>query len=252
MPEKVTLEAVAAPMPWVLSLLSMDVARAFYDMMGIEPAIHDKLHAALRGATLETRRELVQALLQKRPGPALASFCGYVEGRIGEGPTNHLSWWLQRVFAHEQETHDALFQWSWVLRRCLRQGEEGWRQLALPKQLSDELPRRFAAAVDVNEFRKRLATIQAQPLSDWDLHIYASQPYDFDDDPEGATLTDPFSMFVETVRNYQEYRFWAWILRALSPDQQTALRDKAMDFARSAELTSVKSLIQPSALDIGL
>lgn len=252
MPEKVTLEAAAAPNPWVFALLSTDVARAFYDMMGIQPAIHDKLHAALRSAILATRKEFVQALLEKRPGPALASFCGYVEGRIGEGPTNHLSWWLQRVFLYGPETHDALYQWTWVLRFCRREGEEGWRQLALPKQVSDEALRCFAAAIDVNEFDKRQAAIEAHPLSDWDLHIYASQPYDFDEDHPEGTWPDPFSIFVQTVRYYQGYRFWAWMLRALSPDQQTALRNKAMEFARSAELTSVKSLVHPSALDIGL
>jgi hypothetical protein len=251
MPDKVTLEAAAALMPWVFALLSMDVARAFYDMMGIEPGIHDRLHGALRSATLATRKELVQALLQNQPRPTLASFCGHVEGRIGEAPANRLSWWLQRVFADGLETHSSLRSWTHVLRYCKREGDDGWSRLGLPKQVSDESARRFAAAIDVDEFRKRADVLEARPLSDWDLHIYASQPYDFDDDPEGA-WPDPFTVFSRTVRYYQGYRFWAWMLRVLSPDQQTLLRDKAMDFARNAELTSVKSLVHPSALDIGL
>ena len=65
----------------------------------------------------------------------------------------------------------------------------------------------------------------------------ASQTYDFDDDREGPSR-NPSTEVSLTVGVYQQYLFWAWALRALTPEQQTKLRDKALEIVRTGELPS--------------
>lgn len=139
-----------------------------------------------------------------------------------------------------------------LLFHCQREGDETWRQLAFPKQMSTEASKRLTAAVDVKEYYRRCDRLDAEPLSDWDLHMYASTPCDFDDDLEGYGSSNPFTKISLTLRNYQRYQFWAWALRLLDEDHQTRLREKALEIVQVEELTWIKDLVHPSELDIGL
>jgi hypothetical protein len=251
MRQTVSLEAAAEGHEWVFALLTLDVVRAFYDMMGLDPAFHAGLHGALRDATVLTRKELVRAPVEGGPKPALTSFCRHVEGLAGEAATEHLAWWLQHVSESSAEAHRALRRWMHVMRDCQREEDASWRQLAFPQALSTEASMRFVRSVDPREFARRRDALEGRPLSDWDLHMYASKTYDFDEDREGTGAT-PLTHVALTVRAYQQYQFWAWALRALTPDEQTRLRDSALAVARALELTSVNDLVHPSALDIGL
>jgi len=250
MQQKVQLETAAIRREWVFSFLTLDVVRAFYDMMGIDPTFHAGLNLALRDATLATRTEIVQALLSGGPKPTLATFCRHVESLTGSAATAHLAWWLQHVFDAEQ-IHNAMDDWEQVFRHCQREGHEAWRQLPFPKDLSNESLKRFATSADRKEYYRRCDELEAHPLSDWDLHMYASQTYDFDDDLEGS-WPNPMTKVFLTLAAYQQFQFWAWVLRVLTPEQQTRLREKALEIARTAELTFVKDLVHPSALDVGL
>jgi hypothetical protein len=251
MRQKVSLEAAAEGHEWVFALLTLDVVRAFYDLMGLDPAFHAGLQRALRDATVATRKEIVEALVHGGPKPTLTSFCRHVERVAGDAATDHLAWWLQNVFDYNTQTHKALSAWTYVMRRCQREDDASWRQLAFPEALSSEASTRFTRAVDATEFSRRRDALEARPLSDWDLHMYASKTYDFDQDTEG-TGSSPLTRVSATLRAYQEYQFWAWALRALPADGQTRLRESALGVARALELTSVKDLVHPSALDIGL
>jgi hypothetical protein len=251
MQQNATLETAAARREWVFAFLTLDVVRAFYDLMGLDTAVEAGLQGALRDATLVTRRQIVDALVTGGPKPTLAAFCRYVEGSVGAAASEHLVWWLQHVFDAEAQTHRALDRWSRVLRHCQREGDGGWRQLAFPEPLSNEASSRFAAAVDVKEYHRRREYLEARPLSDWDLHMYASQTYDFDQDMEGA-WPNPFTHVSGTIRAYQQSRFWAWVLRALDTGERIRLREGALAIAGAAGLASIKDLADPSTLDIGL
>jgi hypothetical protein len=251
MQQKVTLESAALDRQWVFPLLTLDVVRPFYDLMGLNQQAQAGLQKALRATTLATRKQLVEALVNQGPPPTLASFCQDLEGRIGASTAEHLGWWIRRVLHKEVQAHIPVSDWQDLLRRCRREGEESWRRLPFPGQLSAEASERFAASIDRKEYKRSEEALEDRPLSDWDLHMYASQPYDFDDNREGPSRT-PSTEVSLTVRTYQQYLFWAWALRALTPEQQTKLREKALEIVQTDKLPWIKDLVQPSALDIGL
>jgi hypothetical protein len=139
------------------------------------------------------------------------------------------------------------------LRHC-RHESTLWHRLNFPEELSEESLSRFRTALNVKEFYRREEELKAQPLSDWDLHMYASQLYVFEaDDIEGGG-PDPFGAILDTIRDYQGYCFWAWVLRTLSPSQLDRLREAALRIVREEELKSVKEheFPHPALLGIGL
>ena len=249
--EKTTLESAAKDRQWVFPLLTLDVVRPFYDLMGLAQEAQAGLQMALRAATLATRKQLVEALTNQGPSPTLASFCQDLEGRIGPSVAEHLAWWIRHVFYREVQAHIPVDDWSDLLRRCHRKGERSWRRLPFPGHLSAEALRRFGASLDRQEFKRLDAELDDRPLSDWDLHMYASQTYDFEDPLEGPGGKPSTEVYL-TVGVYQQYVFWAWLLRALTPEQQTKLWDKALEIVRTGKLPWIKDLVHPSALDIGL
>lgn len=249
--QTLTLEAAAVGRESVFAMLTLDVVRVFYELMGFNPQAQARLQGALRDATLTVRKEIVDALVNGSPKPTMATFCRPVEASLGTGTTEHLVWWLQNVYHAEPQSQIPLQDWTHLLRHCHREGDEGWRRLPFPPHLAAEAFRRFAMSVDVKEYEGRVDQIEARPLSDWDLHMYASQTYDFDGDLEGG-WPNPLDRVASTVSVYQRYGFWAWVLRVLAPQQQLKLRDKAFEIAKSDELNSIKELVPPSALDIGL
>jgi hypothetical protein len=251
MQQKVTLESAALDRQWVFPLLTLDVVHSFYDLMGLNQEAQAGLQKALRATTLATRKQLVEALVNQEPPPTLGSFCQDLEGRIGTATADHLAWWIRRVLHKEVQAHIPVQDWRDLLRRCRREGEESWRRLPFPGHLSAEAAERFAASIDGQEYDRREEALEHQPLSDWDLHMYASQNYDFADPPEGPSRR-PSTEVSLTVGVYQQYLFWAWALRALNPVQQTRLREKALEIVRTDKLTWIKDLVHPSALDIGL
>ena len=251
MPEKMTLESAAQDRQWVFPFLTLDVVRPFYDLMGLNQEAQAGLQKALRDSTLATRKQLVEALVNQGPPPTLATFCQDLERRIGTSAADHLAWWVRHVLHKQVQAHIPVSHWEDLLRRCRREGEESWRRLPFPGQLSPEVSRRFRASVDGKEYDRLRRALEDHPLSDWDLHMYASQTYDFDDDREGPSR-NPSTEVSLTVGVYQQHLFWAWLLRGLTPEQQTKLWDKALEIVQTDKLPWIKDLVHPSALDIGL
>ena len=251
MQKKVTLESAALDRQWVFPLLTLDVVRPFYDLMGLDQEARAGLQRALRATTLATRKQLMEALVNQGPSPTLAIFCQELERRVGASTADHLAWWVGRVLHKEVQGHIPVSNWRDLLRRCRREGEDSWRRLSLPGHLSEEASQRFGASIDRKEYKRLEEELDARPLSDWDLHMYASQNYDFDDDREGPSR-NPSTEVSLTTGVYQQYLFWAWALRALTPGQQTRLREKALEIVRTDKLPWIKNLVHPSALDIGL
>ena len=129
MPEKLTLESAAQDRQWVFPLLTLDVVRPFYDLMGLHQEAEARRHEALRAATLATRKQRAETLV---------SFCQDLQERIDPPVADHLAWWIGRVAYQNVQAHVPVSDWKDVLRRCHRKGQSGWCRLAFPKQLSSE------------------------------------------------------------------------------------------------------------------
>jgi hypothetical protein len=241
-----TLEVAIGDRGSIVSLLTLDFTRAFYDLVGLDPRFHDVLHRTLRETTLITRKELMQALVDGTPAPTLATFCSHIETSAGRAATEHLAWWLQYIHNRDSKPLD---HWLDLFRHTEREG--AWSKLPLPKELSAEVWQRFISFMDRGEYNRRCEEIEDRPLSDWDLHLSANQPFDFEDDVEGGSSNPALDISLWSYA-YRGYRFSAWLLRTLSPEQETKLLEVGTELVRTLELTWIKTLVHPSELDIGL
>jgi hypothetical protein len=124
-----------------------------------------------------------------------------------------------------------------------------WNRLGLPQGALD----RFLRSCNLDEYLRRQKEVDASPLSDWDLHLYALHLYD--DNLYGpkdlAHVPDgPRLHVVPTIRAYQGYLFWAWVLNTHRPDQLDRLWDEGRRIVEEEELRSARGLPHPSVLDI--
>lgn len=244
------LEPFAQSCGWVFPLLTLDVVKPFFALIGLTPV-------SSTGDFQRTLRDSIVAL-RKRVSPmsgdaamlASSEFFQSIEAAIGPVATKRFAWWLRNILHTDPRCHIGLSNWDYVLRYC-RHFDDRWERLGFPVNLSGQAREQFLKAIDVKPYKKIVADIQTHALSDWDLHMYASQLYDFDDDPQGPTI-NPFVTLLATVRDYQGYRFWAWILRNHRVDQLDRLWTCALQLVRDDELKSATDLPHPSKLDIGL
>jgi len=245
------LESSIASRAWAIPLLTLDSVLPFHELLGLpstktSPTLMD----VLREVTVAVRRQVGLAATRETTH-TIGAYLQALATAMGPNVQEHFVWWLQNVFHADTQSHSALSGWDYMLRHC-RHSSRDWERLHLPKELSSEILKRFRATIDISEYHLRYKQVQATPLSDWDLHMYASQLYDLDDDKPCLLTVNPFLTIELTIRNYQGYRFWAWVLRELSPDEQTQLWEMARQIANGDKLTSLAKLQHPSILDIGL
>jgi hypothetical protein len=233
--------------PFVFTLLSMDVVVVFYELVGLKIAAPQAFRDLLRVQILQLRREFAtppEGLFY--PTERVLGPVGYA---FGETQRNHLVWWAHHIFAWDIQEHRALIMWTDILRHCA--GEpESWRELGFRAQLDDAVRREFLKSIDRSPYDQRYLETYAQPLSDWDLHIYAIHLFDDEDD---AAPNGPHSYLYQTFMNNQGYHFWDWLLNQLEPSEQAALQRNATAIARRTQgLTYLGELPSPSQLEVGL
>jgi hypothetical protein len=238
------------PLRWPLlfTLLSMDVVVAFYDLIGVPASDPRGLRDLLRAQILNTRRAFAAA----PPGGAAYSpeeTLDAVGQSFGAAERDHLALWGQRVFAWDIQEHRALNLWDHVLRHCASEPER-WAALGLPARIAAAARRELLQALDRAPYDERHGEVFSKPLSDWDLHMYAVNLFD-DEDP--AIPTGPSIYLYATSANYRGYRFWAWLTKQLTAEEQGALTRNATQLAAQVEsLSHVEDLPPPSHLEIGL
>jgi 8-oxo-dGTP pyrophosphatase MutT (NUDIX family) len=230
----------------LVSLLSMDVVRPFYDLMGLRPGEPDELQRVLQ-EIVSGRKRLVEA-------PDVAQgIVRAVEEELGAQASRHLFWWERHVFHNDPGDNLHLDEWDNFLR-CCRHDPDLWKRL-FPDQIREEALDRFRRSLNIDEYQRRQDDVDSRPLSDWDLHLYALNLYDdnlYDDAFPAPVPHGPRVWVKPTVRDYQGYVFWAWVLRTLRPDQLDRLWQAGKRIVLDEELTSVKSLLHPSVLEIAL
>lgn len=244
----------ANPARWnkLISLLSMDVVLPFFDQMGLKLPVQASvggprlLQQLLRHEIIEGRR------LYARHGrsPAPAEVLSHVASTLGHQAISHLSWWGRRVFSDDpSKDHISLDRWRPIVSFCARDAEL-WTQLELSLWAHRE---HFVESLRVDDYRKLQADVDRQPLSDWDLHLYALELYDdalYESD-FGQVRDGPRLWIRPTVRAYRQYLFWAPVLRAMTSEQQQRLWEQGRTIAREEELLAKPELLpEPRELEI--
>jgi hypothetical protein len=231
----------------LVTLLSMDVVRPFYDLMGLRLIEADALQRIMRKEIVTSRKNWM--VLTDTVSPIIPEvIIRAVAESLGSEASHHLVWWERHIFFWDA-THDSLNlqKWSTILQHC-RHEARLWDRL-FSTSIREEAMDRFRRSYTMEEYDRRQAAVDAQPLSDWDLHLYALRLYD--DNLYGAKdythVPDGPRLYVNpTVWAYQGYEFWTWVLRALSPDRLDGLWEEAGRILEDEELYSTRDLPHPS------
>ncbi len=229
----------------IIDLLSMDVVRPFFDLMGLQA--DDDLQAVFRQEIIGGRK---RAAADPDIGlPAPTQVINAVSDSLGVHASSHLVWWGCHIFERVPRDHRNLGKWNSILQDC-RTDLSRWSKLGLPESIG---PDQFRSFSRVEEYQKRQDEIDARPLSDWDLHMYVYCLFDDNIYHDGfRRVQDGPRLWVKpTVRTYQMCRFWAEVLGNMGPEQRDCLWQEARRIAEEEEiLDDPDSLPHPSTLEM--
>ena len=121
-----------------------------------------------------------------------------------------------------------------------------WARLFLDQARREEATERFDRSANIDDFNSRYDDLSNQPLSDWDLHIYAILFFD-DDDSEG-TPNGPYLWCAPTVRDFHAMEFWRWMVGAVPPDEVDRIHQWATDVNRHQQWVPEGDLVDPRFL----
>lgn len=251
-----TVGAVAPEMDdfrWhrIITLLSLDVVRPFYDMMGLRLIEADHMQQVLRQEIILVRRQWAVT----QPEDLRFDVPAIIEGisrSVSAEDMLRLHWWERNVFSGDPRDNMNLLRWKSVLQDCSYEHAR-WARLGLPAGISEEAFKRFLQSKNTQAYRNSREKLYELPLSDWDLHIYALQLFDdnlYDDMKAGDD--GPYLLLRSTIRAKQGYEFWAWLLSVVPAKQIDQLFEIGCQIVVDEELRSAKNLPHPSVLDIQL
>lgn len=230
----------------MFSMLSMDVVSPFYDMMGLQ---HFKdLPQLLRTHIVAQRKTIASA---GSPVPAPEEMLAAVKSALGGERGRYWVWWAKHVFHWDPQDHRPFEDWRSVIGEARKKPELSRR--LFPKQFADEAMAKFKQASDLKDYRRLQETVDARPLSDWDLHLYAIRLYDdnlYPDRVLGTVPDGPRLYLDSTIGAQRSYEFWAWVLKTLRPQELEWLLQEAVLIAKEEELSWVKELPHPSTFEV--
>ncbi|MCH9681656.1 MAG: hypothetical protein K0V04_09500, partial [Deltaproteobacteria bacterium] len=195
--------------PLVFTLLSMDVVVGFADLMGLPSTDPTRLRDLLREQIIEGRRRFAR---DPETGTLDAdAMLDAIAKSLGNAERDGVRWWAEHLFEVGTGYHRDLSGWSDLLRTC-KDEPARWSRLALPAEVSDQARRAFVNAQDIDPYYQRRAEVRQGRLSDWDLHMYAANLFDDEDE---ALPTGPDRYLYPTVMAAREYAWWAWLVERL-------------------------------------
>jgi hypothetical protein len=237
----------------LVTLLSMDVVCPVCELMGLGREEFDRLQPRLR-------QQLVAERQRSGPPPDASllvmhqiPFVNNVAKALRKDATPYLAWWERSLFMCDTRDHQGLRNWIHVLHRA-RNEPSLWQRL-FPAPLRHEALERFQRSTDMTECYRWEREIDASPLSEWDLHLYALYLHDdiLYSDEEHDEITDGAKINVElTIGIYQGFHFWKWVLKSCQPDQLDRLWQEARNIVDQAKMRWIREPPHPSTLDIGL
>jgi hypothetical protein len=194
----------------LVAILTLDRTRPFFADLGLgfvrpdtaQKILQQWLHRYLAAQAAGTPRPRVIELIQ-----ALATEFGCDEAeRFGRCAQDGY------FLAHDR----PLNQWRRCMSRWCRRPEV-WRQLGLPAERSEVLRQECLEATSDEAVE---TASDAQPLSDWDLGVYAALGFDDDEN-------DPLTSVTLTIDRIKFLHFWKKLAQELNERQREALLENA-------------------------
>lgn len=197
----------------LLSVLSLDAAPELYTAMGVptrDPATFQKV---LREVIRDARRQhddtpnrvppLAVMLAERLPAPDVAAFLRWARGAF-LGYHADQPWWSA---------------WDIVFTRWATSRQSDLDFLPPPKR--DELVAAYRRDAAVNDVRARGEKAAEQPLSDWDLEVFARRDYGSEWD------SGPYRVIEAIARDHRLKTFVARTLPGLAPAEREQLHARA-------------------------
>lgn len=232
----------------MIGLLSMDVVRPFFDLMGLRFRNIGDFQLVLRQEIVAGRKRATANLNSRQLNPQ--EIIRAVEGPLGVNAGSHLDWWNRHVFLWDSTLDNVnLRKWTTILLYCSKEPKL-WAQLGFPDGIG---PDQFRRSRNLDEYQKKQDEVDARALSDWDLHLYALRLYDDNLYENNVNrVPDGPRLYVKpTVRANREYQFWNSVLKTMRLDQRDNLWNEALRIAQIENLLrDPETLSHPSILEI--
>lgn len=208
-----TCELTAEQWTELLSLLSLDGAMPLYEAMRVPVANKGTFQTTLRMVILEARQ-----LYETSPGsipPVGTMLCE----RLTKEEARRFGYWTQCIFlGYHADQPDwsawdiVLSQWAFSRRRELD---------FLPQQKRESLIAGYQQKVVTDDIRQKSEEILRQPLSDWDLEIFARRGYGI------SWESSPYSTAEAIVRIERLKQHVAVVWSELESTEKKQLHEKA-------------------------
>ncbi len=242
--------ALAQVVRWnkIAALLSMDVVVPFYELSGLRVPDPLAFRDLIRKLILDGRSEFPET------DPAVVfirreHLLEVTASVFGNQMRSQFEQWGDRIFELKIDEHVDLKHWARTLSYAHRTPNI-WASLQIPATLNDEFLKRFLESIDTDEYDRKREEIYRLPLSDWDLHMYALHRFNDDDPPP---TTGPDSYLYPTVKAYRGLRFWAWVLKAFTPENLTLVQQNATRIVQlTKHLAFIKDLPLPDVQGVPL
>ncbi len=204
-------------------LLSLDRTRPFAHEMGLSVRGEFPWAECMRDFIREYRRAFYRDAPPHAPAESLPDVAEFTRVRLGADAGRALRWWLAHVYAEAPSDHPEYRAWEDVLRHARRRPAV-WSHLDLPPRLAGRVRELFEEAIDPDRLEPIRERVRSQPLSDWDLHLYAVNAWN--DDLPDAPVGPDLAIYLIT-RDYRNRVFWDALTRELTAEEQRAVHAAA-------------------------
>jgi hypothetical protein len=220
----------------VVSLLSLDIARPFFERMGLNICDPDILQNGLRALTKER-----PAAFRDEVGDHLAALSeglfDYVEVDFGRPVAERLRLWVsENLFPENSRNYWFFYESSfsaWSSR--LRHGKGDPLQFG---HKTESLLWEYRNATDMSDVHSDIRVVKGQPRSMWDAAIYSLMKYD--DDEEAVRQANesssvpvsryPFGPITDAIERHRFQVFWEKALTILDDSDFARVKSSSEAF----------------------
>ena len=221
-------------------LLSLDVCIPFSRLIGLDPAAMPHWHTVMRDF-IRWYRKRCQLDPKYHETQQPDSVVQWIAGNVSQQRAGVFRWWVENIYGEGPQDHLALDYWICVLREL--RGHNALNELGLSQDATRFVSAAFNESTNRDEFYELAEFHRREPLSDWDLHMYAVNFWndDLPDAPNG-----PLSTLYLVTSAFAAFKFWRNVIDHLdSGELQTMWQRAERYLATSNDLRFIPNLAPP-------
>lgn len=215
-------------------LLSLDVIRPFFGEMGIgapDAAVFQRL---FRQCVVKARPSRASGVPNPSPEAWITDVTSRLRDLFGEAFVDQFRRWMFSVlFPPADLPYNA---WRLILSDCSRT-PESWQSLGFPATVAEPLRQRLLEVLDWTGLQGIAEEIRRQPLSEWDLALYALYDY-------YQEANDPIADAVAASKRRRLFAFWRDLEKATTAEERIRLLQGGQERAKQKGMSLTLSLLR--------